>query len=140
MNGSIQWLATSCQLPSQSTTSSSREAATFQRMRTRRRRATTGSSVGGATSTVGASNGTVGSVTTDTSRSAVGASAVSGGTAGSPGAGELDLDAQRVPDRAVELEEVGRQPDVLDLARALEGDRHAALDGRRAGGHHHDGV
>src|SRR3954447_16393650 len=129
MKGSIQWLATSCQLPSHSTTSSSLDAATFQRMRGRRRRTATGSMLGGATSTAGASSGAVGSVTTDTSRSSVGASAVSGGTAGSPGAGELDLDAQRVPHRAVELEEFRRQPDVLDLARALEGHGHAALHG-----------
>src|SRR3954447_6271964 len=128
MKGSIQRLATSCQLPSHSTTSSSREAATFQRMRGRRR-TTIGSTLGAATTTPGASSGAVGSVTTDTSRSAVGASAVSGGTAGSPGAGELDLDAQRVPHRAVELEEFRRQPDVLDLARALEGHGHAALHG-----------
>src|SRR4051812_3414973 len=133
MKGSIQRLATSCQLPSHSTTSSSRDAATFQRIRGRRRTPTTGSTAAGVTSMPGTSRGAVGSVTTDTSRSAVGASAVSGGTAGSPGAGQLDLDAKRVPDGAVELEELRRQPDLLDLPRALEGDRHAVLDGRRAG-------
>src|SRR5438067_2118490 len=126
MNGSIQCDAMSCQLPSQTTTSSSREAATCQRNRRRRRR-TTGATAGAVTSTPGTSSGAVGTVTAVASREGVEARAVSGGTGGSAGAGELDLDAEGVPDRAVQLDELGGQSDLLDLARALEVHRNTGL-------------
>src|SRR3954464_8956499 len=110
MKGSIQWLATSCQLPSQRPTSRSRDTATFQRSPGRRRRseALTSGASDGNTTTSGAVREAGGSGTADTSRcGAAGASAVSGGTAGSAGAGELDLDAKGLPHRPVQVEEVG---------------------------------
>src|SRR4051812_45631506 len=54
--------------------------------------------------------------------------------------GDLDLFAQAVPDVAVDLGELRRQPDLLDLAGTRQVDRDGFLDRPGAGGHDDDPV
>src|SRR3954447_11520187 len=66
--------------------------------------------------------------------------AVSSDTGGSSGSGDLDLVAEAVPHVAVDLGELRREPDLLDLPRARQVDRDGVLDGAGAGGHDDDPV
>src|SRR4051812_49649457 len=80
-------------------------------------------------------------VVTEVSWEVAGCGGVSrSGDTGTSRPGQLDLVAQRLPDPAVEVGELRRQADLLDLARTGQVDGDDLLDGRRAGGHHDDGV
>src|SRR5689334_2477705 len=93
-----------------------------------RRRATRCGSAGGVTRPA--------SVTRVVSRGV----AVSCDTGGSSRSGDLDLFAEAVPDALVELDELGRQPDLLDPARPGQVHADDVLDRRGTGGHDDDAV
>src|SRR3954452_12526586 len=61
-------------------------------------------------------------------------------TGSSSRTGDLDLFAQAVPDALVDLDELGGQPDLLDVTRPGQVDADDVLDGGRPGGHPHHPV
>src|SRR3954453_23921086 len=74
-------------------------------------------------------------VSADRGRTSVVASSDTGGSSRT---GDLDLFAQAVPDALVDLDELGGQPDLLDVAGPRQVDADDVLDGGRPGGHHDD--
>src|SRR6476620_6076215 len=69
-----------------------------------------------------------------------GRSVRSSNTGGSSGTGDLHFLAKAVPHAAVQLGELGRQPDLLDPAGPGQVDGDDVLDGGRPGGHDHHAV
>src|SRR4051812_34370994 len=67
-------------------------------------------------------------------------SSVSGSMAGPSLAGDLDLFAERLPDLAVDLEELRGEPDLLRLARPFQRHVERGLDRGGTGGHHDHAV
>src|SRR3954471_9509423 len=72
-------------------------------------------------------------VSADRGRTSVVASSDTGSSSRT---GDLDLFAQAVPDALVDLDELGGQPDLLDVTRPAEGAAEDVLEGGRPGGHH----